>query len=121
MKEFIKWANGSAIKRSITVGPLHDPYIRDIVEVTIGGKKVEVVSCSLAGDYLIAQNCGMIHSDMMTKKEYNKCCINLTGQTHDFWMNRLWHRLDDARYRHDPEARELQCRMNYCDGYYGGM
>lgn len=119
MRDFVKWASGSATKRNSTVGPRHDPYSRDTVAVTIHGKTTTFVSCGLAGEYFLDPDGHMIRADLRTKEEYNECCVHFTGQTHDFWMDRLWIKLDNARYRCDPEAWELQQQMDICDGYYG--
>ena len=104
MSEFIKWANGSATKRNSTVGPRHDPYSRDTVEVTVRGTTTKFVSCALAGEYIVSPDGIEIVANHYHPDDVRDVCVKHTGQSYAFWMERVWRLRDRAAYRKDPEA-----------------
>jgi len=128
MQDFVKWANGSATKRNVTVGPRHDPYSRDTVEVRLRDRTYTIVSCGLAGEYLILPSGEEIHllespfSDNATirrnRENYEAEVIRHTGFDSRFWMEQLWEKRDRAWERRDPEGYWLSQEMHrYITGY----
>jgi hypothetical protein len=132
MQQSIKWARGSARKETLVVGPRHDPYGRDIVTVTVDGRTYKVVSCGLAGEFMTLHGGGEIQlaepmhnfdgdARARCRANYEAEVIKHTGFNSEFWMHKLWEKLDRARYRRDPEAYELQMQIEEAENRaYGG-
>lgn len=132
MQQTVKWARGSARKETVLVGPRHDPYGRDIVTVQIDDRIYKVVSCGLAGEWMTLHGGGEVQlvepmhcfdadARARCRSNYEAEVVKHTGFDSTFWMHKLWMKLDEARWRADPEAWELQQAMDRCDGYYGHM
>lgn len=132
MRQSTKWARGSARKETFTVGPQHDPYSRDIVTVILDNRKYEIVACGLAGEYMVLPGGEEIHLAetgawssaevrQRARANYEAEVIRHTGFDSRFWMDKLWDRLDRARWRHDPKAYELQMEIKAAENRaYGG-
>ena len=114
MQQRIKWANGSATKDTVLVGPRHDPYSRTIVRVNLKGYVYTLVQCGLAGNYMILPNargqigCEEFFFDSGKQLEslltYNAAVKEHTGFAPDFWFHKLWHKLEEKR---DPGLQAM--------------
>lgn len=110
MRDSVRWASGYAQIISRTVGPRHDPYLRDIVTLTIKGETYSLMCCALAGDSLTLPDgrrvdyhecrLGTPEAKARVRSDFNGICERHTGQTFDFWTEELWDRL---RMRRTPE------------------
>lgn len=114
----VKWARGQAKLDNYTVGPPHDPYSRDVVTIVIDGLTYKLMSCGLAGESMMLPEGGEIqlveprhHFDDDARKrcrdDYEAQVRQRTGFGTDFWFYDLWERVENARWRRDPEAYEL--------------
>lgn len=112
----VSWPSGSATYRNQTVGPQHDPYGRDIVDIRIGEKKFSLISCGLAGEWLEDENgkeLARLNDDIFAdrKAAYAKWDADvekITGFTARFWEQVLPNRVYEHRWKSDPEGMELQ-------------
>jgi hypothetical protein len=125
-----QWANGTAHRYSETVGPRHDSYGRDIVDLTIKGLDYKITSCGLAGEFLTLPDRTEIHlaEPQMwlgaddRKAQRHRCRANYeaevvrhTGFESQFWLDTLWGKIELARYKRDPAAYHLQQAINDID------
>lgn len=113
MREMIGLANGGRLTHTDrTVGPLHDPYGRTIIErYSSAGLMWRMVSCGLAGEWLedgagnkVAALRVMENDDRSAREAYRNRVEDFTGQTQYFWFNKVW----GLRYAHlSDDVREL--------------
>jgi hypothetical protein len=102
-----------------TVGPSHDPYARQTVELRRGKLVIwRLVSCGLAGEWL---------EDMFGRKielrepmflgqeakraahdEWEREVEKITGQSSDFWMSTVWEKRDRAFWRSMTREEQYQ-------------
>jgi len=124
MRNSVKWASGSARIRTETVGPRHDPYSRTIVEIDIRGWKYELVDCALAGMWLDAVIDGLPNVRLCEAAIFDKEAEvavaegveAVTGFDPFYWTDTLWHRVENARHRNDPN---YWMKDVYQNAYYG--
>lgn len=106
-----KWANGKATWRTQEIGPRHDPYGREIVELTIGHRKFVLLSCGLCGaalyrdslDGQLLASLPLVNLDGVTPEAFDNAVTTYTGYDMDFWLFKL----RDIIEKHRPHFEDF--------------
>jgi hypothetical protein len=107
----VRWSSGSARWHSETIGPWHDPCGRDVIEISTRGHEFKLVSCGLAGEYLVKDGEKIIELPLyyghdekgreLAIREFNAAVEMETGFEPYFWNYRLVSKIE--RHRSDEE------------------